>query len=103
MEMDNLQEPLISNRDPEDDREDTIDDGLHDVDAPSPANPRLAEGSSPGLFMWLLTFSAGISGLLFGCTVVHSSPLGPHRPLEPALPWTFCLLACFLATQMTQA
>jgi hypothetical protein len=22
---------------------------------------------SPGLFVWLLTFSAGISGLLFGC------------------------------------
>lgn len=27
------------------------------------------EGSlrNPGLFVWLLTFSAGISGLLFGC------------------------------------
>ena len=22
----------------------------------------------PGIFVWLLTFSAGISGLLFGCT-----------------------------------
>lgn len=27
----------------------------------------------PGLFVWLLTFSAGISGLLFGCAF---SPLG---------------------------
>lgn len=27
---------------------------------------KLAEGR-PGLFVWLLTLSAGISGLLFGC------------------------------------
>jgi SP family myo-inositol transporter-like MFS transporter 13 len=24
---------------------------------------------NPGIFVWLLTFSAGISGLLFGCTL----------------------------------
>lgn len=67
MEMDNLQEPLISNRDP-DDREDVLDDA-EDEGAASPAGSRHASRSSPGLFMWLLTFSAGISGLLFGCMV----------------------------------
>lgn len=66
MEMDNLQEPLISNRDP-DDSEDVLDDAQV-LDATSSAGSRHAEGTSPGLFMWLLTFSAGISGLLFGCT-----------------------------------
>lgn len=29
--------------------------------------------SQPGLFVWLLTFSAGISGLLFGCMLSSSS------------------------------
>ena len=66
MEMDNLQAPLISNRDPED-----RDDELQDAADPPAANEAV-EASSPGLFMWLLTFSAGISGLLFGCT---ESPL----------------------------
>lgn len=70
MEMDSLQAPLISNRDPED-RDDVLDDdGVESGAFPptgsgSGASP--ADQSSPGLFMWLLTFSAGISGLLFGC------------------------------------
>lgn len=69
MEMDSLQAPLISNRDP-DDRDDVLDDAVR---ASSPAGSGSGPGSgpaahsSPGLFMWLLTFSAGISGLLFGC------------------------------------
>ncbi|KAK7748003.1 hypothetical protein SLS53_001255 [Cytospora paraplurivora] len=54
------QAPLISNRDPED-----RDDELEDVIEPAPPN-EAADASPPGLFMWLLTFSAGISGLLFG-------------------------------------
>lgn len=70
MEMDNLQAPLISNRDPED-GEDGLDDGP-EPGASAPAGTGSGHGlagrSSPGLFMWLLTFSAGISGLLFGCT-----------------------------------
>ncbi|ROW06461.1 hypothetical protein VMCG_04389 [Cytospora schulzeri] len=58
--MDSLQTPLISNRDPDD-----LDDELQD--AGEPVVPYEAvDASSPGLFMWLLTFSAGISGLLFG-------------------------------------
>jgi SP family myo-inositol transporter-like MFS transporter 13 len=30
----------------------------------------------PGLFVWLLTFSAGISGLLFGCAFSSPSEIG---------------------------
>lgn len=33
----------------------------------------------PGLFVWLLTFSAGISGLLFGC---RCSQIGEMADLE---------------------
>lgn len=76
MEMDTLQEPLISNRDP-DDREDVLDDDDDDVvrdRVPTSAATasQNADGSSPGLFMWLLTLSAGISGLLFGCKACTS-------------------------------
>lgn len=37
-----------------------------------PKDPADREGGSaaPGLFVWLLTLSAGLSGLLFGCTSV---------------------------------
>lgn len=78
MEMDTLQEPLISNRDP-DDREDVLDDEVQDRASTTATASQNADGSSPGLFMWLLTFSAGISGLLFGCKALHllslASPL----------------------------
>jgi hypothetical protein len=58
------QAPLISNRDHGDDYEDGLDDAVV-----GPATSLDAgKASSPGLFMWLLTFSAGIGGLLFGCT-----------------------------------
>lgn len=77
--MDNLQEPLISNRDPPDDGDDD-----HDSSAMLDRSTGPADKSSPGLFMWLLTFSAGISGLLFGCTTL-SHPFQtcqPHRPVH---------------------
>lgn len=57
------QAPLISNRDREEDYEDGLDDALGQA-----ASLEAGKASSPGLFMWLLTFSAGIGGLLFGCT-----------------------------------
>lgn len=79
MEMDTLQEPLISNRDP-DDREDVLDDDVQDLPSTSATASHHGDGSSPGLFMWLLTFSAGISGLLFGCrpcTSLSPSSLQP--------------------------
>ncbi|KAF3765883.1 general substrate transporter [Cryphonectria parasitica EP155] len=62
--MDSLQAPLISNRDP-DDRDDNLDDVL-DSGISAADGSSQAEKSSPSLFVWLLTFSAGISGLLFG-------------------------------------
>lgn len=41
-------------------------DDDHDADVRSTPG-KLGGDESPGLFIWLLTFSAGISGLLFGC------------------------------------
>ncbi|KUI57745.1 Myo-inositol transporter 2 [Cytospora mali] len=80
--MDTLQTPLISNRDP-DDRDDELEDAVE------PAGlDEAVEASSPGLFMWLLTFSAGISGLLFGydtgvisATLVSIDSSLSNRPL----------------------
>lgn len=57
------QAPLISNRDHGDDYEEGLDDAVGPA-----ALLDAGKASSPGLFMWLLTFSAGIGGLLFGCT-----------------------------------
>lgn len=55
------QAPLISNRDHEEDYEDGLDDAVGRA-----SSLEAGKASSPGLFMWLLTFSAGIGGLLFG-------------------------------------
>ncbi|KAK3315120.1 general substrate transporter [Apodospora peruviana] len=69
----NQQEPLIANSRPEDD-----DDQQHQHrDAPTAGDSDFQDGhvrsapgkladESAGWFIWLLTFSAGISGLLFG-------------------------------------
>lgn len=70
------QAPLISNRDHEEDYEDGLDDAVGRATLPD-----AAKATSPGLFMWLLTFSAGIGGLLFGCTNAH-----PQMPQQQALP-----------------
>lgn len=53
--------PLIANRDAEN-PDDVHDVDLEDVDILLEKNLR-----HPGLYVWLLTFAAGISGLLFGC------------------------------------
>ena len=48
----------------------TVDDALNDddtVDFEDARAGKVDEGS-PGLFVWMLTMAAGISGLLFGCT-----------------------------------
>ena len=58
------EQPLMR-RDEEGEEED-ID--LSDVDLLLEKNLR-----NPGLFVWLLTFSAGISGLLFGCKLKNSA------------------------------
>lgn len=59
---DQAEEPLISNG----------EGSYHNPDfeeGQDPNDPTLFQDNlqSPGLLVWLLTFSAGISGLLFGC------------------------------------
>jgi SP family myo-inositol transporter-like MFS transporter 13 len=51
------------------------EDDRHSEEADVPDVSLLLEKNvgQPGLFVWLLTFSAGISGLLFGC---RCSPYG---------------------------
>lgn len=64
--MSSAEEPLIANPDAGDDPD---RDGYADADDDdeSVALQKQANESSPGLFIWLLACSAGISGLLFGC------------------------------------
>ncbi len=60
--MPGQEEPLISDGAPNSSDPRTSEYGTDGVElnVSPPAGP-------PGLFIWLLTFSAGISGLLFGC------------------------------------
>ena len=71
--MASLEAPLISNRDQADDDDALRDDELE----PTPAG---ATEAAPGFYVWLLTLSAGISGLLFGCMspwgCVTAAPVG---------------------------
>jgi hypothetical protein len=70
---DRLDEPLIA-RGYESRGDSRNDDGEHhDVE----------DLQRPGLFVWLLTFSAGISGLLFGCEL--SIPCDLDQFLPPDL------------------
>lgn len=55
--MDNLQQPLIN-----DERDE--DDAVYEI---SRLRRKAPDGAGPGTFVTLLTFAAGISGLLFGC------------------------------------
>lgn len=55
-------EPLIGRQSQQEDSDSNHDEDLSDVSLLLEKNLR-----KPGLFVWLLTFSAGISGLLFGC------------------------------------
>ncbi|POS71329.1 hypothetical protein DHEL01_v210279 [Diaporthe helianthi] len=83
-DADNQQQaPLISNRHHGDDYEDGLDDAVGLA-----ASPVVGKPSSPGLSMWLLTFSAGIGGLLFGydtgvisATLVSIDTSLSNRPL----------------------
>lgn len=54
------EEPLLSNQ-PGEEEEDEVDE---EVSLLLEKNLR-----KPGLFVWLLAFSAGITGLLFGCMI----------------------------------
>ncbi|EAA34084.3 general substrate transporter [Neurospora crassa] len=82
---DNPEEPLIANTQS---TERDQDDGSHDVEHAHDSRGGKQHISPPGLFIWLLTFSAGISGLLFGydtgvisATLVSIGTSLSHRPL----------------------
>lgn len=61
--MDSPQAPLI----PDDRRELELQDDVDDNRAYEPVKAAQRSPPQPGLFVLLLTFAAGISGLLFGC------------------------------------
>jgi hypothetical protein len=57
--MDSSQAPLISDNARDEELHHDVDDGARGAGKPAAA--------APSLFVVLLTFAAGISGLLFGC------------------------------------
>lgn len=63
--MDRSEEPLIAGDRHYDQRQDEGDDS--DAGGTGETNKTLASG--PGVFVVMLTFAAGISGLLFGCMI----------------------------------
>ena len=52
-----------------------------DRDARDRSETRRLEEGTPGVFVWMLTLSAGISGLLFGCENSPQSLISPTTPL----------------------
>ena len=65
--MDSSQAPLISNESREEELEYEADDGLDSASVASKASD-----GKPSVFVLVLTFTAGISGLLFGCKLCSS-------------------------------
>lgn len=66
--------PLLARQADDDDFDDFDDFDETPLDEPNapPAESNGKQAGGLGYFVWLLTLSAGISGLLFGCT--HSFP-----------------------------
>jgi hypothetical protein len=62
--MNSAEEPLISRR-PSPSEDDAVNDDSHDT--PGVYEDTTTDSASPTLFIYFLTLSAGISGLLFGC------------------------------------
>ena len=68
----------------DDERDRTSEPARYDAEAEGGARGRSVgsardgDDERPGLFVWLLTLAAGISGLLFGCAL-------PHPSLPPVL------------------
>lgn len=86
--MSSAEEPLISRHASPSDDDHPGNNGNHDTidyeDATTPpSTPSASASASPTLFIYLLTFSAGISGLLFGCKPPILSPLPPLLPSPP--------------------
>jgi SP family myo-inositol transporter-like MFS transporter 13 len=61
---DNAEEPLMRHSSGED------GEASHDVDLSDVSLLLERNLRHPGIFAWLLTFSAGICGLLFGCMLI---------------------------------
>ena len=59
---DTADQPLMGQQPDDDDRHSS-----DEIDSPSVSRLLEKNLGQPGLFVWLLTLSAGISGLLFGC------------------------------------
>lgn len=99
--MDSPQAPLIADRNRD---EEELEYDVATSIRRSPAEPDKPEGKRPSTFMLLLTFAAGIGGLLFGCKdpelllrciytdnsqmtqvlcLQRSSPSTPHSRTEP--------------------
>jgi SP family myo-inositol transporter-like MFS transporter 13 len=68
--MADAEEPLMGESSRDDSGHDVTneEDATHDVDLSDVSLLLEKNLRHPGLFVWLLTFSAGLSGLLFGCT-----------------------------------
>lgn len=82
--MSSAEEPLISRgTSPSPDPDTPFDD---DEDTTAAGSDHAATASTPPLFVYLLTFSAGISGLLFGCTPRPPPPVSPNQNPLHSLP-----------------
>lgn len=69
--MSSAEEPLIAASETEAARNSFVEDDNGDGEAHSAPRTQLPD-ASPALFIWLLAFSASISGLLFGCKLLPS-------------------------------
>jgi SP family myo-inositol transporter-like MFS transporter 13 len=68
--MADAEEPLMGQSSRDENGHDVTneeEDVTHDVDLNDVSLLLEKNLRHPGLFVWLLTFSAGLSGLLFGC------------------------------------
>jgi SP family myo-inositol transporter-like MFS transporter 13 len=63
-------------------RHETEDDPAIDVDLSDVSLLLEKNLRHPGLFVWLLTLSAGISGLLFGCKYASTLKMGGGADLD---------------------
>lgn len=61
------QEPLISNHGRDDDHDDDRGGLFEDAELDPVADSGKTDDRGPSIFVLVLTFAAGISGLLFGC------------------------------------
>lgn len=87
--MSSAEEPLISRHASPSDDDHPGNNNNHDTaDYEDATTPPSTPSASPTLFIYLLTFSAGISGLLFGCKPPSPFPPSPSTSPFQTLPIT---------------